>query len=102
MRITLKSNGHAKEYWNGEKYVEFQNGEYQTTCPIEAAFLLGCSGVSEVGRVTPAMPDRVIDAPPPAPVEDKPSFAVSLGFEPKGKKGKKGKVNDDNIPDALQ
>lgn len=59
--VLLKSTGYSKDYWNGKKYVEFLNNEYNAT-EDEAAFLLKCHGVY--------LPKEEVKAPAPPALEE--------------------------------
>jgi hypothetical protein len=77
--IKLKQDGHAKQYWNGVKFVEFnRNNEYLAT-EEETKYLLACCGVS------------LVEEPKPTAEKIQSKIEYEEHAKPKPVKGKKAK-----------
>lgn len=59
--MKLRCSANTRDFWNGEAYIQFVNGEYEAS-PQEAEHLLKCLGVEAVEGVSSFTPPP---SPPP-------------------------------------
>jgi hypothetical protein len=60
--MKLRCNAKTQDFWNGETYVQFVNGEYEAK-PHEVEHLIKCMGVEIVGGEVVAAPTPPTSTP---------------------------------------